>query len=302
MGVKKLFKNILIIAFSFILVGCSEVDSLEISNKEVKASMDVDKSNSNHTVNEVNGDETDTKEEKKETDKKSDEKVSNKIGENDPIVNNKVKKEFKDIKIVIDPGHSSNPGSEKEKTSPNSKEKKLKDTVGATGTKSRKEEYKITHEIAIELEKALKSNGYTVFMTKRNFDEKMSNIERAQFGNKNNADLVLRLHCDSVDSQDAKGASALIPTVSGYVTNDISHKSKEYGKKIINEYTKGTNIKNRGIVYRDDLTGFNWSKVPVVLLEMGFLSNPNEDIYLSDKNNHNEIVKSITNGINSIFQ
>ncbi|MCI7442585.1 MAG: N-acetylmuramoyl-L-alanine amidase, partial [Clostridium sp.] len=29
------------------------------------------------------------------------------------------------------------------------------------------------------------------------------------------------------------------------------------------------------------LTGFNWSKVPVVLIEMGFLSNPEEDNLLN---------------------
>ena len=34
---------------------------------------------------------------------------------------------------------------------------------------------------------------------------------------------------------------------------------------------------NRGIVPRSDITGFNWSNRPVVLTEVGFLTNPGED-------------------------
>ena len=41
-------------------------------------------------------------------------------------------------------------------------------------------------------------------------------------------------------------------------------------------------FKVNGIFERDDLTGFNWSKVPVVLVEMGFMSNYNEDEMMSN--------------------
>ena len=36
-------------------------------------------------------------------------------------------------------------------------------------------------------------------------------------------------------------------------------------------------MENRGVVERNDLTGFNWSVVPVILVEMGFQSNVEED-------------------------
>ena len=36
-------------------------------------------------------------------------------------------------------------------------------------------------------------------------------------------------------------------------------------------------VKVNGIKFRDDLSGFNWSKVPGVLLELGFMSNHEED-------------------------
>ena len=37
-------------------------------------------------------------------------------------------------------------------------------------------------------------------------------------------------------------------------------------------------MKNNGVVERDDMTGFNWSKVPVILVEMGFLSRKTKNI------------------------
>ena len=58
-------------------------------------------------------------------------------------------------------------------------------------------------------------------------------------------------------------------------TSSFYDVSKSYGTKIINTYTKEVNIKNRGVIERNDLTGFNWSKVPVVLVKW--------DIYLIKK-------------------
>lgn len=72
-------------------------------------------------------------------------------------------------------------------------------------------------------------------------------------------------------------------------------------EKNTNSIYKIYRIKNRGVVVRDDLTGFNWSKVPIVLIELGFISNPNEDSYLSDPDNYIKIATGISNGINYCF-
>lgn len=40
---------------------------------------------------------------------------------------------------------------------------------------------------------------------------------------------------------------------------------------------------------------------PVVLLEMGFLSNPEDEAYLINKNNHGKIVEGIGQGIAKCF-
>ena len=203
--------------------------------------------------------------------------------------------------IVIDPGHSSVGNPEKEPISPNSSKTKAKDVLGATGNYTNIPEHKTTVNIGLLLKDELIDRGYNVVMTKSEVDKSLSNIERAEIGNENNADLVIRIHADSSNDTNVKGASILVPSKNEY-TKNISDISMNYGKKIIDTYTNELNIKNRGCIYRDDMTGFNWSKVPVVILEMGFLSNKEDDEFISNVSNHSNIAKSIANGIDKCFE
>ena len=61
---------------------------------------------------------------------------------------------------------------------------------------------------------------------------------------------------------------------------------------------KTTGAKNNGVSYRDDLTGTNWSTITNTLIEMGFMSNSDEDKKLSSPEYQDKIVKGIVNGIN----
>lgn len=65
---------------------------------------------------------------------------------------------------------------------------------------------------------------------------------------------------------------------------------------------KKTKIRNRGLVARDDLTGTNWSKIPVSLIEMGFLSNPSEDRKMQKSNFQTKMAKGIADGIDAYFK
>jgi N-acetylmuramoyl-L-alanine amidase len=61
-------------------------------------------------------------------------------------------------------------------------------------------------------------------------------------------------------------------------------------------------MNNRGTVERSDLTGFNWSKVPVVLVEMGFMSNKEEDRLLNDDSYQNKLAEGLYKGIIDVLQ
>ena len=47
------------------------------------------------------------------------------------------------------------------------------------------------------------------------------------------------------------------------------------------ELVRALGFPDRGIQERSDFTGFNWADVPVILVELGFMTNPVEDRLLS---------------------
>ena len=65
---------------------------------------------------------------------------------------------------------------------------------------------------------------------------------------------------------------------------------------------KTTEAKNRGVTRTDTMSGINWSKVPVTIIEMGFLSNEKEDKLLASENYQNKIVQGMVNGINEYLK
>lgn len=72
--------------------------------------------------------------------------------------------------------------------------------MGATGSYTNIPEHKTNMSVALLVKKELTSKGYNVILTKQDVAESKSNIERAEVGNKNNADLVVRIHADSAEN------------------------------------------------------------------------------------------------------
>lgn len=201
------------------------------------------------------------------------------------------------IVIVIDPGHGSKADLSKEPIAPGSSEMKIKDGGGATGVATGTPEYVINRKVALKLETLLKSKGFTVIMTKTEDSEDPGNVDRAETGNKNNAKLVIRIHADSCDNGSVSGATMLVPGTAYSNTKSIYTESRRCGEIILNTLTKEVGMKNRGISERNDLTGFNWSTVPVILIEMGFLSNPDEDKLLCDDKYEDKMAAALSDGV-----
>jgi len=199
--------------------------------------------------------------------------------------------------IVIDPGHANRSNLEKEPLAPGSTVLKIKDGGGAQGVATGTPEYRINMNVSLKLKAILQNSGYTVVMTKTQDAQSLGNVERANIGNSANAALVIRIHADSNTSSSAKGASMLIPSPINNDTKAIYAASKNYGKTVLNTLVQEVGMQNRGVIEHSDMTGFNWSKVPVILVEMGFLSNPDEDRLLSSDAYENKIAKALADGI-----
>ena len=199
--------------------------------------------------------------------------------------------------ICIDPGHQLKGNSELEEQAPGSKIRKVKVSSGTRGVSTKINEYQLNLDIALKLEKKLTQKGYKVYMTRKTNNVNISNKERALDTNKRGCSVYLRLHADGSENISLKGASVLTSSKNNPYTRKVQKSSEEFSKILLEEYVKTTGTKNRGIQYRDDLTGTNWSTVTNSLIEMGFMSNPDEDILMSKDSYRDKIVNGITNGI-----
>ena len=203
--------------------------------------------------------------------------------------------------ICIDPGHQLKGDSDTEQMAPDSGSYKARVSFGTAGIATKKPEYELNLEASLKLKHILESRGYKVLMTRESHDVNISNMERAIFANENNADMVVRIHADGSNDSGVTGASILIPSKDGQYTSGIFSDSSECAK-YVNENMKNNGFKVNGIFERSDLTGFNWSKVPVVLVEMGFMSNYTEDQNMASPQYQEKMMKCIADGLDQYFK
>ena len=203
--------------------------------------------------------------------------------------------------ICIDPGHQTKGDMSQEPVAPGSSEKKFKVSWGTQGVATKIPEYELTLSASKILKKDLEQMGFKVIMTRETNDVHITNSERAIFANDNNADLVIRIHADGSDDSSTTGASLHIPSQDSQYTSKIYPESNECAK-LISLQMKQDGFKVNSIYQRSDLTGFNWSKVPVVLVEMGFMSNPEEDQKMAETSYQEKMMKSVAEGAQAYFE
>jgi N-acetylmuramoyl-L-alanine amidase len=201
--------------------------------------------------------------------------------------------------IFLDPGHQRKGNGQQEPVAPGSTETKAKVTGGTTGVATGKPEYVLNLEVAVLLKRELLQRGFEVEMTREDHDVDISNAERAEMANVVNAQLAVRIHADGNVSPKAKGFSVLYPDAGVSYTQSIQPASRKAAESILEALKTGTDASSRGMVSRSDLSGFNWSKVPVVLIELGFMTNPSEDVQLSDPDYQQRMVAAIADGIDT---
>lgn len=177
--------------------------------------------------------------------------------------------------ICLDPGHGTPPGvgRQREPIGPGSRVYKMKDGGGAAG------EAEVVLQIAHRTRRLLLQRGYRVAMTRTGPTFRYGsggNVARAEYCNLRNAALILRIHADGATDSSRRGASTLYPALHGGWTDDVYGPSLRAARTIQNALVRSTGARDLGLVRRSDLTGFNWADVPVVLAEIGFMTNPTE--------------------------
>jgi N-acetylmuramoyl-L-alanine amidase len=174
--------------------------------------------------------------------------------------------------VCLDPGHGTVPavGRRTEPIGPGSSIRKIKDGGGAPG------EAPVALAIALRTRALLLRDGYRVAMTRTGPTYAGGNIARARFCNVRHAALMIRIHADGSNDPSQHGVKTLVPALRRGWTDDIYARSLRAGRAVQTALLRTTRARNAGILFRSDLTGFNWANVPAILVETGFMTNPTE--------------------------
>ena len=205
------------------------------------------------------------------------------------------------IVVVIDPGHQLRGDSTKEPNGPGSTTMKARVTSGTSGVATGVAEYILNLDISLKLKAELENRGYKVYMTRSTHDVNISNKERAEYANSVNADIAVRIHANGSSNANTNGAETYGPSASNPYVSHLSNASMSLGKCIINSYCAATGFRNGGARTSDIMTGINWSSVPVTIVELGYMSNAEEDKKMQDATMQNNMVQGIANGIDAYF-
>lgn len=157
---------------------------------------------------------------------------------------------------------------------------------GAVSKKGTKEA-DITRKVSSLLACQLIQKGFNVEFFQQN--KTLSEITKVE--NNSNSDLFISIHCNSFSDSKANGVEVL------HYPN--STKGIKLAKLVQNELVDATTLHDRGIKARSDLHVLKRTKATAILIELAFLSNPEEEKLLLDE--PKIFADAIAKGINSFF-
>lgn len=203
--------------------------------------------------------------------------------------------------IAIDAGHQGKANLEKEPVAPGSSEMKYKVSGGTYGRFSGLRESELALEIALFLQRELENRGYEVLMIRTTQDVNISNAERAEMANDAGADAFIRIHADGSEDASVHGATALCQTENNPYCGNLYTQSRLLSESLLEGLTARTGAKKRGVAETDRMSGINWCQVPVSIIEVGFMTNREEDLLLATEEYQMKIALGLADGVDSYF-
>jgi N-acetylmuramoyl-L-alanine amidase len=210
--------------------------------------------------------------------------------------------ETKNYVVVIDPGHQSKGNSAKEPVGPGASQTKAKVAGGTHGVATGIYEYEFTLKVGMKVKALLEQQGYTVIMTRESNDADISNAERAQVANNANADAFVRIHANGSENSSVKGTMTICQTASNPYNGNVYTQSRKLSDILLDTVCAYTGSNKQYVWETDTMTGINWASVPSTIVEVGYMSNREEDLLMSTDDYQNKVAAGIAEGIRKYLE
>ncbi len=172
----------------------------------------------------------------------------------------------------------------------------------SVGTATGSFEYDITLSVADRLKHELELRGYTVILSRESGTTSISNSERAIAGNQSNAEIMIRITASGSSEPKTKGIYSLIASSKNPNTSAQYQDSFYLSNMLITNTCSATGTLRLGIYQTDQMVFLNYCKKPAAVLQLGFLSNKEDDAKLSDPEYQEKLAEGMADGVDGYFE